>query len=1556
MNNQHSEIRAFNDKTSRRNNYNKKKENKRCAAKKRAIALKEKEQRKEESQRKLDSQGGFLPTQRDLLAYLPGVAGIDTDRIVSEIENVTALYTSLREAQSSLQAASIIFLYLKTHCSGSVLNQAVEFIRTECDFNLLDTQDSEAPEWLQLIKRLKSDWLAVSHNKAFKKISTLLSMSAAMGLCDLSNMKFDINGIRVFSVPAYKQHVNASDFFGAIFDTFTYFIEGGYKCFKEGSLTPFIFSGDEAMQFEQDYFEMLDLAPFMKAGNLLTKKNITENDFDFKLNKIIDKADALYKASEGTWEKKVLFDRLTQLRKIRAEFISVRVDGKLREAPFAIYIEGPSGVGKSSVSAILMRVVLLANGFDASDERLITLNEADKYMSTYRSHINGIFIDDLGNTQAAFVEKSPVEKVIEMVNNVPAYANMAEADLKGKVSIEPHCLVGTSNIPIDVIARQYSNEAYSIDRRFPVQLYVTVKEEFAMEDGRLDSSKVHAHYPDGIPPVPDLWNIEVFEPFFDARNSNRRSKGIFSIMQVIKLCKKMSRTHFKNQKDVVTFASNLDEKLDFCDRCHLPGCMCKCEKELDNQMFEQSTEYVRNLVHRVQEFDSPWLRWTNYVPDYLFDNHGVDAFLAFLNRHNIYYETLESCRAWKGSLILGLISLMWSAFLSIFIVFGSSFLYARQLYRTKSRIIRQLRDANGAMPEIFKRIRDNHVATIAVTGSILGVLYVAIRAYRHARLLGVQAGLDPKTAEEVAERDSEVNPWAGVEVTIPHSTVQSQTCSHDELCASTFKNLHYCSLEDSKTRRFCDAFFWKSNLAILPSHMISENEIVGTFWRRAEGTNGAYFKSNLSSRFSYKIPGTDYTAFWVPNTWSVKDMTPFIAQEVYNHSVPTTMVYKTLQGERKDFKFRANPGTVCTKAATFKGYNYILQQETFNGLCMAALVSNSVKKQILGFHLGGLGTEGGAGAITVDMLNAAEAALRQREGILVAKSQGTVLTNQYGEEFYQGPQIHDKSPTRFLPEGTNIDVFGSVTGRVTTYSNVVPTVISPIVEEVCGVPQQWGKPKFNNPSWRPWQASLEHSSRPSIGMEGDLLQNAVIDYKLPLLKLIETREDIRENVRPLARMQTVCGIDGMRFIDKMKPSTSVGFPLAGPKSEYLTLLDPEEYEDFACPTELDDQFWDEFERMKSEYLAGRRSYPVFKASLKDEPTSLSKDKVRVFQAAPLALQLAVRMYFLPIVRVLSLFPLVSECAVGINAQGPEWDELAKYVKQYGADRILAGDYSKYDLRMSCQLMSAAFRILIDLAKASGNYTEEDISIMGGIASDICQPLMAYNGDYIQHVGSNPSGQNLTVYINSIVNSLLFRCAFYHICKDRKKTTFRDVCSLITYGDDAKSSVKEGWDEFNHISVANFLAERDMKFTMPDKESEPTPYMTDEDADLLKRKNVFNKETGLIFGALDEKSIFKSLHSVLRSKAVTNEEQCMSNIDGALREWFSHGREVYESRRMQMKEVADRANLTYGCRELDVSYDEALDRFSQKYGVPLLEPCFSRAYALCCFGGLRRRRS
>jgi hypothetical protein len=53
--------------------------------------------------------------------------------------------------------------------------------------------------------------------------------------------------------------------------------------------------------------------------------------------------------------------------------------------------------------------------------------------------------------------------------------------------------------------------------------------------------------------------------------------------------------------------------------------------------------------------------------------------------------------------------------------------------------------------------------------------------------------------------------------------------------------------------------------------------------------------------------------------------------------------------------------------------------------------------------------------------------------------------------------------------------------------------------------------------------------------------------------------------------------------------------------------------------------------------------------------------------------------------------------------------------------------------------------------------------------------------------------------------------------------FRDAVAALTYGDDVKGSVKEGYDDFNHISYAKFLGDRDMVFTMTDKSSSPTKY-------------------------------------------------------------------------------------------------------------------------------------
>jgi hypothetical protein len=205
-----------------------------------------------------------------------------------------------------------------------------------------------------------------------------------------------------------------------------------------------------------------------------------------------------------------------------------------------------------------------------------------------------------------------------------------------------------------------------------------------------------------------------------------------------------------------------------------------------------------------------------------------------------------------------------------------------------------------------------------------------------------------------------------------------------------------------------------------------------------------------------------------------------------------------------------------------------------------------------------------------------------------------------------------------------------------------------------------------------WQTSLQHSANPSAGVEPSLVSRAVVDYTGHLVEIFNSEQFdamSTKELRPLSDMETICGRDNCRFIDAMNRGTSKGFPLTGSKGELITLLDPIDYPEHQCPAECDQMIIDEVESMQNELLNGRRCYSIFKACVKDEPTKIGKDKVRVFQAADFATQIMVRKYYLPVARMLSLFPLTSECAVGINAQGPEWDQLARHMKKFGDERI-----------------------------------------------------------------------------------------------------------------------------------------------------------------------------------------------------------------------------------------------------------------------------------------------
>jgi len=823
----------------------------------------------------------------------------------------------------------------------------------------------------------------------------------------------------------------------------------------------------------------------------------------------------------------------------------------------------------------------------------------------------------------------------------------------------------------------------------------------------------------------------------------------------------------------------------------------------------------------------------------------------------------------------------------------------------------------------YREIKTQRLKELAKWLSISIVTYKVLKMVRNffyaqkslKQVVEHQSALEPADLKEVEDRNSKTSDWAKAAWEELHITHKARTTTFEQLCGKINKNLYHITFvaEDGSTNK-CDGLVIEGNNMLIPLHVFGSHKKMKVLCRLKTGDGlNTIFRGHISLNMASVVKGIDLVlvnaSFLNPHA----SLVDYFPKSITHSRGAGAFLYRTEEGELKNDSISFKQSRRHSGGA---GFAYALPYTTFNGLCMGVLLGEFDVPCIAGVHLMGSPNTPLGLALTVT----SEILTQLRKGLdtkpcLSAMSNGDFPTEIYGIEVVnQSEGIHPNSPVNFMPKYSRITPVGNCPGRSShTKSSVKKTIISDDVEEICGVPCKWGPPKFN--AKRQWQASMQYSANTSVGFDPEILEWAMNDLETQVVKCFQNPKHapwIKSQLHTLTKMQTGCGIDGERFLNASCWSTSKSFPLSGPKEEWIERLDPALYEDFQCPVAIRQEVWDEAEKMCERIRRGERAYAIFKACVKDEPTPVSKDKVRVFQAAPWAFQLLVRKYFLPLARLMSLFPIQTECAVGINAHGPEWDEYAKFMKKHGDDRIFAGDYSKFDLRMPAQILMSTYKVFINICEKCGSYTEDDLLIMKGIATEIAYSVVAYNGDMIIHNGSHPSGNNMTVYGNNGCNSLMLRCGFASNGLRNGYTlktlpNFNSVCAIGIYGDDVKGSVKKGFDWFNHVSYAQYMKENDIVFTMPDKESEPTKYMNDSDADFLKRKNVYNKETGLIHGALDESSIFKSLHTVLKS-TIGDKAHAAGNIETALREWFHHGREIFTKRHKQMIMIAEKAQL------------------------------------------------
>lgn len=1600
-------------------------------------------------------------------------------------ERFSMLGYSLWKANTVEEIIESVTWFAMSLTNQSVVGVVVEYIR-----NLLTTEQGGFQDFIDVLKKVRDEWTIVTNSPFFDRIAQFLSCIVALGLCDATTVDFDIGGVKLFAVQAKAAQLSALSLGQAFLDSIVFFLEGGYECFQKKSIRPLLCCDSDVEKFMDECDQISIKSKLVRTGNLEKLGMGTESEYDKLLQDTIVTAGLLIKKSTVKSEKLILERKLLELKSLNVDFQQFKGAGGMREAPWCIGVWGNSSVGKSSITGIIASAILHYNGFPATKDFIYTLNMNDAYMSGYRSYILGIIIDDMGNTKPNFVKSSPTEPVIDIVNNVKHYANMAELELKGKISVEPKVVIVTKN-PKDGGAAHYSMEPVSIARRERYLVKPTPRPEYTTNN-MLDSNKVMARY-GCIPAFPDVWTFDVEKAYPIIQENGPAEVGYeevaigIDIFRLLEIFYDDSKQFFEMQKSLVANANGVSEALleqscKICKKLH-QCCLCddgsykqpSYEHSVVSSSSSCSNEAMSMSVSeglQVHEPEQPRLllgipnflsfgkspnvvEQSGKLAEWVFSSWCSKKF-AFvkrttkwlMNKEEVTVKHLEKGlnvlekslplwilnlfpKKWTegpltdwvfemsyaktltkiGSLhrgfnacgIAGLITTIdWGALVTrgishprgiVTLMPGLGFLTVGGLlglafYGTEEEdSIKETRDyiwtigglvSFTLMPKNFsvssllmslslcsvfvvgtlflnklrkgirgtfdsdnigvetvvrnmrQRVRMSLQSKCLIAAAILGAAKL-FQTYQQSKIV-VQGKLNPFSFRDILKRDSEVNVWKKPVISETPVHPRLKTMTHDQVCNKVFNNLCYMETRRPKflgttAVAFCDALFICSNVAIIPYHMVHEGQSIKCkFYRHGPDTVGGIFEHLLSEETIERIPNTDLCLIWVPSGGDWADIRHFLCQELPVMG-PMSMVYKTDEGEKEITEVFGQFGEIEPTDCKYYGgqYNFVSAKRpagTFNGLCMAVAVSQRIDTQIWGFHLAGSGRLGFCGTLTLQEFEMALSKLSKKDGIVLSCSSGNMPTNQYGIDFQLTKEIHRKSPTNFLEQG-NFSMYGSIIGRTKAFSQVRVSLLSEHVLDICSVPNKWGPPKFKQGGNNyPFQASLQYSSYPMTLIPVSLLSKARDDYVNGIVGKITRVPGVLLHLKPLSKDAIVNGIDGLRFIDSMNANSSPGFPLSGPKKNYMTENDGRYH--------LDDKFFEMAEEMEYEMLQGRRPYAIFKACLKDEPTPLNKDKVRVFCSAPIALQILVRKYFLPLARILSIFPLDSECAVGINARSPEWQEMSEFIVSKGKERILAGDYSKYDLKMSAQLTLAAFDILIEISELGG-YTERDRTIMRGIATEIAYPLVAYNGDLIKFHGTNPSGHNMTVYVNSIANSLLCRCTYFKHYPEGQP--FRMACSLMTYGDDFKGSVVRECPKLNHLTHAKEISEYGMGLTMPNKKDTPTKYSVEDgisDVDFLKRTSNFIPELDCIIGRLAEDSIFKSLHNNMKSKVTTEREICASVIDSALCEWVAFGREHYTMRWKQMREISQIVGISHMIHFIGYSFDDHVKEWKEKY--------------------------
>ncbi len=1369
----------------------------------------------------------------------------------------------------------------------------------------------------------------------FPKLYKFAMYALSLSLFDKFGVTFDkLRYSRVEAEAIKRKHHMGVDFVYTLMDTLVFLCERGIQCMKTGSMDPIFHSG---AKYEEWFDKAYDIKK--KAMCLSNPEAHGFSTFEFlaDLSELIEQGQAIFRHASriGEFEKKMVRGLLAELELIKSNQTTKRAAQQERNMPFPVLLYGGSSVGKSTLTKMLFYHYGKLFDLPTSSEYKYVRNPVAKFWDGFTTSQWCVHFDDIGylHPNVAAQGDPSVLEIIQAINYVAMVPDQAALEDKGRTPMRAELILATTNVQ-HLNAVHYFQTPLAVQRRMPWIVECKPKLEFAKDECMLDSTKIVQI--DGE--WPNYWDFTIHKvvaadphKIEGARAKIVKHLEFSDVDDFLAWFGSEAHKHKIVQSVIDDCDSNM-RAIVVCKTCYRNASKCSClqaqsvERPDDMGYFRYyslvtllaivrwlAVDILANLVN-TQHFENWWFNKPVEVPTTQVGDPDSDQFVECEVFHDSILEDL-SLPEETDSVLVDHDEL--------------------EEYHTMKRQFRVL----GQRVQAFIGVPSNLLLAAGVVATIAGT-YLLFKGAKTAfaalakeksefqqQNSTTDIGSPPKSSG-----DEKPNVWYkdDFELTtfdVPSGSLSWTTMPEEEIVGRISRNVVHCSfrrkVEDSRKIVVGQALCVGGHLYVTNSHNIKGDcEATIVFGSGVDGVRSTIV-AQIREDCLYRIEDAGLTFFEIKNLPPMKRLQALLANKiggVHRGSLLTRDISGSMSQRRLDAVKPMETVVLPGPEKIVHPWTAHATVPTQTGDCGSPVILFTGRGPIIsGLHAFGSVSDthiAGSASLHADMV--IEAALALGSPMIEC---GIPMLSAPSAPRTMGP-LHPKSTFRYIEDGSAM-VYGSFEGfRPKHKSSVVPTVIAESLEEE-GYEVKFGPPVMS--SYVPWRHAAMDMVKPVTGIDPTILKKCVEGFKGDILTHLDPME--WEEIQVYDNFTTLNGAEGVAYVDKMNRSTSMGNPYKKSKKYFLEpdvprggTLDPVKF----C-----EEIQGRIEEMLATYLRGERVLPNFCAHLKDEAKKFSKiaaGKTRVFTGGPGDWSFLVRKYFLSMVRVMQRNKFIFECGPGTNCASTQWDQIYHFLTKFGEDNIIAGDYAAFDKTMPAEMILAAFEILIWMAEHAG-YTPDDLKVMWGIAEDTAFPLVDFNGDLVQFLGSNPSGHPLTVIINGLVNCLYMRYCYLNLNPEKEVISFKKHVALMTYGDDNIAGVSKKTPWYNHTAIQAELQKVGITYTMADKESESVPYINIEDADFLKRTWSYDPDLEVYVAPLSHESIEKSLLRVVKSKTISPEQQAVAVMESAHSEYFFYGRDTFERKAQMFQRVIDKCNLRPYVRETSFpTWDQMVSRF------------------------------